>query len=173
VQLHICYFITCFKTYLCCTDIARNVSDTEISGVFTVFVYWHSDWKGPCLNVKLHQACQTCWWANRSDVEPHNFKNKQTVYDTCAWEAPGLRVVLPSPCSTETEFGEMVLLGGLKYRCNRFRLNFSSRTRSQFSLLYNFLVANRTFKKCAFLNVFTVYNDDGWLVIPATTKKNN
>jgi len=47
--------VTRFKTYLCCTDIARNVSDTEISVVFTVFVYWHSDWKGPCLNVSYNR----------------------------------------------------------------------------------------------------------------------
>ena len=52
-----------------------------------------------------------------------------------------MRVVLPSPCSTEAEVSEKVLLGGVKYCCNKFRLNFSCRTRSQFSLLYNFLVA--------------------------------
>ena len=93
---------------------------------------------------ELDQARQTCRWAKR----------QTTVYDTCAWEAPGLRVVLPSPCSTEAEVGEMVLVGGVTYCCNRFRLNFSSCTRSQFSLLYNFLVANRTFKKMCILKCY-------------------
>jgi hypothetical protein len=118
VRWHVSFLIICFKSYSCCTGKARNARDSDTAVVFTSFVsfvYRHSDINRPRSNVVVEQACQTRWclWAVVSQEILHwaaqfaKYRERNCwVYDGCAWEERGSRVVSPS---TRAEVSFMVV----------------------------------------------------------------